>query len=140
MQIIPIKILNIKTCFIQFLWCSRLKCWFKGQIISRTQLSLPNAYKVMCFDRNINGNKDVTILEVWLMSCVTVRETHFSFKMIWLILIWKLKFRFFCLRDDYGKRNKINMICMTHQYVSHKFSMLGLPALSLKQASCLWYV
>jgi hypothetical protein len=29
----------------------------------------------MCFDRNINGNKDGKILEV---SCVTVRETHFS--------------------------------------------------------------
>ena len=58
MQIIPIKIFIIETCFIQFLWVFRLKCWFKGQIISRIHLSLPNAYKLMCFDRNINGNRD----------------------------------------------------------------------------------
>ena len=24
---------------------------------------MPNAYKLMCFDRNINGNKDVKFLE-----------------------------------------------------------------------------
>ena len=58
MKIIPIKNFNIKTCFIQFLWFFRLKCWFKGQIISRIHLSLPNAYKLMCFDWNINGNRD----------------------------------------------------------------------------------
>ena len=33
----------------------------------------------MCFDRNINGNKNGKILEVWLVSCVTVRATHFNF-------------------------------------------------------------
>ena len=39
---------------------------------------------MMCLDRNINGNKDDKILEVWLVSCVTVRETHFSLKVkIW---------------------------------------------------------
>ena len=40
----------------------------------------------MCFDRKINGNKDGKIFwEVWLMSCVTVRETHFSENFIcWL--------------------------------------------------------
>ena len=59
MQLITLKKFNIKTCFIQFLWFFRLKCWFKGQIISRIHLSLPNAYKLMCFDRNINGNRDV---------------------------------------------------------------------------------
>jgi hypothetical protein len=32
----------------------------------------------MCFDKNINGNKDDKFLEVWLASCVTVRETHFT--------------------------------------------------------------
>ena len=35
MQIIPIKNLNIKKVVPQFLWFFRLKCWFKGQIISR---------------------------------------------------------------------------------------------------------
>ena len=45
MQIIPIKNLNIKKVVPQFLWFFRLKCWFKGQIISRIHLSLPNAYK-----------------------------------------------------------------------------------------------
>ena len=63
MQLIPLKNFNIKTCFIQFLWFFRLKCWFKGQIVSRIHLSLPNAYKLMCFDRNINGNRDVKFLE-----------------------------------------------------------------------------
>ena len=56
MQLIPFKNSNIKTWFIQFLWFFRLKCRFKGQIISCIHLSLPNAYKLMCFDRNINGN------------------------------------------------------------------------------------
>ena len=48
MQIIPLKNFNIQTCFIQFLWFFGLKCWFKGQMISRIHLSLPNAYKLMC--------------------------------------------------------------------------------------------
>jgi hypothetical protein len=63
MQLLPLKNFNIKTCFIQFLWFFRLKCWFIGQIISRIHLSLPNAYKLMCFDRNINGNRDVKFFE-----------------------------------------------------------------------------
>ena len=63
MQIIPIKNLNIKKVVPQFLWFFRLKCWFKGQIISRIHLRLPNAYKLMCFDRNINGNSDVKFFE-----------------------------------------------------------------------------
>ena len=58
MQLIPLQNFIIKTCFIQFLWFFRLKCWFKGQILSRIHLRLPNAYKLMCFDRNINGNRD----------------------------------------------------------------------------------
>ena len=52
MQIIPLKKFIIKTCFIQL----------KGQIISKIHLSLPNAYKLMCFDRNVNGNRDVKFL------------------------------------------------------------------------------
>ena len=32
-------------------------------MISRIHLILPNAYKLMCFDRNINGNRDVKFLE-----------------------------------------------------------------------------
>ena len=58
MKLIPIKKYIIKTCFIQFLQFFRLKCRFKGQIIFIIHLSLPNAYKQMCFDRNINGNRD----------------------------------------------------------------------------------
>ena len=63
MQLIPLQNFIIKTCFIQFLWFFRLKCWFKCQIISRIHLSLPNAYKLMCFDRNINGNRDVKFFD-----------------------------------------------------------------------------
>ena len=59
MQIIPINNFNIKTCFIQFLLFFRLKSCFKGQILSSIYLSLPKAYTLMCFDRNINGNRDV---------------------------------------------------------------------------------
>jgi hypothetical protein len=62
MKIIPIKNFNIKKVVLQFLPFFRLKCWFKGQTISRIHLRLPNAYKLMCFDRNINGNRDVKFL------------------------------------------------------------------------------
>ena len=41
MLIIPIKKLNIQTCFFQFFWFFRLKCWFQGQIIPRIHLILP---------------------------------------------------------------------------------------------------
>ena len=44
------------------------QCWFKGQIISRIHLSLPNAYKLMCFDRNINGNRDIKFFEWYYWS------------------------------------------------------------------------
>ena len=42
MQIIPLKKIIIQTCFFQFFWFFKLKCWFKGQIISRIHLSLPS--------------------------------------------------------------------------------------------------
>jgi hypothetical protein len=32
-------------------------------MISRIHLILPKAYKIMCFDKNINGNRDVKFLE-----------------------------------------------------------------------------
>ena len=64
MQLIPLEKFNIKTCFIQFLWFFRLKCWFKGQMISRIHLCLPKAYKLIHFDRNINGNGDVKFFEL----------------------------------------------------------------------------
>ena len=74
MQIIPIKNLNIKKVVPQFLWFFRLKCRFKGKIISRIQLSLPNAYKMMCFDRNINGNRDVKFLIGIIGHCTDPRK------------------------------------------------------------------
>ena len=63
MQFITFQNFHIQTWFSQFLWFFSLKCWFKGQMISRIHLILPNAYKLMCFDRNINGNRDVKFLE-----------------------------------------------------------------------------
>ena len=63
MQLITLQNFNIQTCFSQFLSFFSLKCWFKGQIISRIHIGLPNAYKLMCFDRNINGNCDVKFWE-----------------------------------------------------------------------------
>ena len=81
--VIPLKNFNIKTCFLQFLWFFRLKCWLEGQIISRIQVSLPNAYKLMCFDRNIKGNRDVKFLEcdyLLVQRCVklTLIQDRFS--------------------------------------------------------------
>ena len=57
-QLITLQNFNIQTCFSQFLWFFS----FKGQI-SRNHLILLNAYKLMCFDRNIKGNRDVKFLE-----------------------------------------------------------------------------
>jgi len=92
MQIIPIKKFYIQTCFFQFLWICRLKCWFKGQVISRIHLSLPNAYTLMCFDRNINGNRDV---KFWmgLMVIALMKETYFRYvkgtdKSIYMAVLW----------------------------------------------------
>ena len=42
-------------------------------MISKIHLILPNAYKLVCFDRNINGNRDVEFLEwdyLLLQRCV----------------------------------------------------------------------
>ena len=35
-----------------------LKSEFKGQIICKFDLDLPNAYNPICFDRNISENRD----------------------------------------------------------------------------------
>ena len=61
-RLIPLKKFNIQACFFHFLWFFRLKCWFQGQITPRIHLILSNAYTEMCFDRNINGNRDFKIL------------------------------------------------------------------------------
>ena len=34
-----------------------------GLALHQFQLQLPTAYKLICFDKNINGNRDVKILE-----------------------------------------------------------------------------
>ena len=74
MQLIPLQNIIIKTCFIQFLWFFRLKCWFKGQIISRIHLSLPNAYKLMCWFEWLKGqgfslfSLCLLILELWVYT------------------------------------------------------------------------
>ena len=92
MQLITLKNFIIKTCFIQFLWFFSLKCWFKGQIISRIHLSLPNAYKLMCFDRNINENRDVKILECDYLS--VQRCVKFTLGMPSVCMWGLLKFNF----------------------------------------------
>ena len=42
--------------------------------MSRIHLSLPNAYTLMCFDRNINGNRDVKFL---ILVTALMKETYF---------------------------------------------------------------
>ena len=74
-QLIALQNFNTQTCFRQFLWFSCLEYWFKGQIIYRIHPILPNAYKLMCFDRNINGNRDVEFLEwdyLLLQQCMKI--------------------------------------------------------------------
>ena len=43
-------------------------------MISRIHLNLPNAYKLMCFDRNINGNMDVKLLIAIIGHCTDQRK------------------------------------------------------------------
>ena len=65
MQLITIQNFNIKNYFNQFLWFFSLTCWFKGQIIFRIHLSLPNSYN-WCVLIEISmeiGNWDVKFLE-----------------------------------------------------------------------------
>ena len=68
MQLISFQKFIIKNCFIQFIWFFRLKCWLKGQIISRIHLSLPNEYKLMWFKKKINGNRNNKFLEWYYWS------------------------------------------------------------------------
>ena len=81
MQLITLQNFHIQTWFSQFLWFFSLKCYFKGQMIPRIHLILPNAYKLMCFDRNINGNRDVKFLECdkwslhWYKNLTLVGQT-----------------------------------------------------------------
>ena len=69
--------------------------------MSRIHLSLPNAYKLMCFVRNINGNRDVRFLEcdyLLVQRCMKLTleegETEFLHHIIQVgnnCNFWKLK-------------------------------------------------
>ena len=79
MQLITLQNFNIQTCFSKFLWFFH---WFKDQIISRIHLILPNAHKLMCFDRNINGNRDVKFLKcdyLLVQRCVNLTLRTFTY-------------------------------------------------------------
>ena len=95
MQFITFQNFHIQTWFSQFLWFFSLKCWFKGQMISRIHLILPNAYKLMCFDRNINGNRDVKFLECDKWSLHWYENLTLSKSRLlnpsWIVLIWLVK-------------------------------------------------
>ena len=113
MQFITFQNFHIRTCFSQFLWFFSLKCWFKGQMMSKIHLSLPNAYKLMCFDRNVNGNRDVKFLECdkwslhWYENLTLVIQNYallsylerplVEFSLIFLIqfsMVCRISFRF----------------------------------------------
>ena len=47
---------------------------FQGQMIPRIHLILPTAYTQMCFDRNINGNRDVKFLITIIGHCTDQRK------------------------------------------------------------------
>ena len=111
MQLIQLKKLNIQTCFFQFLWFFRWKCWFKSQIISRIHLSLSNAYKLISFDRNINGNRDVKFFDWdywslhWRKKFTLVRTHKIPILVIFLVYYWSLVlplFKTIFCQKDYG--------------------------------------
>ena len=49
-------------------------------LVSKFDLGLLNAYKLMYFDRNINGNKDDKFLDCDYCVCVTLSENYFISK------------------------------------------------------------
>ena len=64
-QLITLQNCNIQTFFSQFLWFFSVKCWFKGQIISRIHLSLPNVYSVL-----IEISIEIGMLSFWsVINC-----------------------------------------------------------------------
>ena len=106
MQLIAFQNFNIQTYLRQFLWVFSLKCWFKGQMISKSHLSLPNAYRLMCFDRNINVVRDVKLLEynyLLVQWCVKLTLTYpLTFIAENLLknktnIWWHLSLRWWCL-------------------------------------------
>ena len=48
-------------------------------MVSRIDLSRPNAYKLMCFDRNINGNRDVKFLIGIIGHCTDERNLLYEY-------------------------------------------------------------
>ena len=81
-------------------------------MMSRIHLSLPNAYKLICFDRNINGNRDVKFL-----------ETYFTSKNFLYLSTYYIK----CLIVGHiFKRSILNVYqepdCISRNYVDNKFS------------------
>ena len=115
MQLIPLQTFIIQICFFRFLWFFRLKCWFKGQIISRTHLRLPNVCKLMCFDRNINGNRDVKFL-IWIIGhCTDQRNLLYAsaLKQVGTVfaclsfLSWLLTFSCYISKNWYTRKHKL---------------------------------
>ena len=51
-------------------------------MVSKIDLGLLDAYKLMYFDRNINGNNDDKNLDCDYCVCVTQREFHFSSRLL----------------------------------------------------------
>ena len=47
-------------------------------MITRIHLSPPNTYKLMCFDRNINGNSDVKFLNGIIGHCTEGRNLLYA--------------------------------------------------------------
>ena len=113
---------------INFLWFFRLKCWFKGQIISRIHFSLPNTYKLMCFDRNINGNSGVKLFE-WDYWSLHWRKN--------LTLVWR---KCWCF-----KKKSAYFICQTADVVFKNTQKVIIDCKSYNQISfqlcnwiCIW--
>ena len=89
MQLITFQNFHIQTCFSQFLWFFSLKCWFKGQIISRIHLRLPNSYKLMIY---IEISMEIGMWNFW--NVINGHCTDEKISLYWFISYdW---FKFFC--------------------------------------------
>jgi hypothetical protein len=128
MQLIPLQNFIIKSCFIQFLWFFRLNSWFKGQIISRIHLSLPNAYKLMCFDRNINGYRDDKFFDWDYWSLHWPKKLTLLLIFYWVLIlllnwdVWYLKMIPCYLNFFYGNYHRNAKIC-TKLFFFLKYSL-----------------
>ena len=88
---------------------------------------MPNAYKLICFDRNINGNRDVKILECYNLSVQRcVKLTLLVNCSLWwstLYLIWNKLWSNVCWLQG--------LLPMSNNTITHLYYYCQIPFFSL---------